>query len=143
MLMCLVLGIYTSLTEVMGTTENVCALLSFRPGFGSFLLGFFSNYTQSFRGKVGDNISQPFIPFRSGMSPLENVQFPLDVEHTTFPLCYLVGFPYMVCGLSKMRAEIFRVVQTPAPVVEKSEWCGTWEDTGQTLKEFSDPNVPP
>lgn len=121
MLICLVLVIHKSLTEVMGTTENASAFLSFRPGLGSLLLEFFSNYTQSFRRKVGDGISQPFIffiPFRSGMPPFENVQFPLDVKDTTFLLCYPVGFLYMVCGLSKIRAEISRVVQTPAPVME-------------------------
>lgn len=126
MLIWLVLVIHKSLTEVMGTTENIYAFLSFRPGLGSLLLEFFSNYTQSFRRKVGDGISQPFIffPFRSGMPPFENVQFPLDVKDTTFLLCYLVGFLYMVCGLSKIRAEISRVVQTPAPVTENSEGCG-------------------
>lgn len=47
----------------------------------------------------------------------------------------------------RIRAEISReVVQTSAPVVETPEWCGMWENTGQTLKEFSAPivwNFPP
>lgn len=126
MLMCLVLVIYRSLTEVMETIENVYALLFVRFGLSSLFLGFISNYTLSVRGKVGDDISQRFIsffPLQSGTSPLENVRFPLDDKDITFLLFYLVGFLYMVCSLSEIQAEISRgVVQTPAPVVEKSEW---------------------
>ncbi|OWK55368.1 Gag-Pol polyprotein [Lonchura striata] len=29
--------------------------------------------------------------------------------------------------------------ETPHPSVKNSEWCGKWENMGQTLKEFSDP----
>ncbi|RMB99749.1 hypothetical protein DUI87_23751 [Hirundo rustica rustica] len=78
------------------------------------------------------------------MSLLKNVQFPLNVKETTFMVFYLVSFLYMVHGISAMRAEMSRGAdETPDPEVDPSvknpEWCGEWEDMGQTLKEFSDP----
>ncbi|KAF4797059.1 hypothetical protein TURU_077940 [Turdus rufiventris] len=81
---------------------------------------------------------------RSVTSPFENVQFPLDVKDTTFLVVLLVGFLYMVCSLSRMRAEMSRGAdESPDPGVnpcmENPEWCGEWEKMGKMLKEFSDP----
>lgn len=98
------------LTEVLGAFEEVYALLFLCPGLGSLLWEFISvtNPSQSVREKARVDVSQVFIsfsPFRSGMSRFDNIQFPLVVKDTTFLWFYLVGFLFMVCSLSRIRAE--------------------------------------
>ncbi|RMC20694.1 hypothetical protein DUI87_01546 [Hirundo rustica rustica] len=112
--------------------------------------GFISNCTEFVRGGVGDETLQPFLSLFSSESVtslLENAQFPLNVKDTTFLVYHLVSFLYTVCSFSRMRAEISRGAdETPDPEVdsevdpgvENPEWCGEWEDMGQTLKEFFD-----
>ncbi|TRZ07881.1 hypothetical protein HGM15179_019229 [Zosterops borbonicus] len=113
--------------------------------------GFMNNCTHFVRGRIGDEAFQSFLSllsFESVTSLLGNVQCPLNVKDTTFLVFHLVSFLYMVCSLSRVRSEISRRAdETPdpevghevGPAVENPEWCGEWEDMGQTLKEFSDP----
>ncbi|TRZ12337.1 hypothetical protein HGM15179_014757 [Zosterops borbonicus] len=115
--------------------------------------GFMNKCTQFVRGGIGDEAFQPFLSFslESVTSLLENVQCPLnDMKDTTFLVFHMVSFLYVVCSWSRMRAEISRgAYETADPEVEPEaeagvenpEWCGEWEDMGQTLKEFSDPSA--
>ncbi|XP_059695216.1 uncharacterized protein LOC132323709 [Haemorhous mexicanus] len=117
------------------------------PSSSSMFGEFISNCTQLVREGAGNEAFQPFLSFFSSesvMSLFENVQFPLNVKETILLVFNPVSFLYMVCSFSRMRAEMSRGAdETPDPEVdpgvENPEWCGEWENMGQTLKEFSDP----
>lgn len=87
-LICSVLIIYGKITsEAMRVIWAVYSLLFSFAGLRSLFGGFVNNCTQSVGGKVGDDFSQPFTSFflfRYGMSPFENILFPLDVKDTIF-----------------------------------------------------------
>lgn len=125
MLICSMLIIYGKITsEAIRVIWDVYSLLVSAVFFG----GFINNYTQSVGGKVGDDFSQPFtpfFPFRSGMSPFENIPFPLDVKDALFFLLILLTLLYTTYSTFRIRAEIsIEVVQISAPVVENPEWHG-------------------
>ena len=100
-------------------------------------------------GRAGGEVFQPLLSFFSSeslASLLENVPFPLNVKETIFLVLNLVSLLYIVCCISRMRAEISRRAdEIPDsgidPGVENPKWCGKWENMGQILKEFSDPIV--